>query len=514
MPNIPYLFTTPIGDRHPYQYNEPVRISTLSVLLLFFLGACSPDPAPQSVSTPSTEDLNKEQQDRYEKALKPRFVHFGEAEDHLPLFDFECEDCPVSFGQFIATKVDSTKEKPARKTSNCQGGLVDDDLFLTNRHCLPEELQEKGLSCEGQVKIIFPKVNDIEGEIVGCKEVVDFYARPQNLDRKEPQPDWALIKLDKKLKNRVTPMDKSPIPDQTEVVAFVPVAGQNPDYVELKQINCVSYQNTLSLPEYLDEISPVAFFECDQDVTKGYSGTLLFKKVEDGNENLELKPIATLSHIWDYQRNKEDIIVSKFIVASTFQCVSGEDPLDEKCQFDHEKENSLKQELVLRKINPLKELIAQELTQYRTNEHPILWDDINIEEVKAGQSTKNIVAKWRHLIERENPRFLDESARATFFETLVQFQPRCLKKAHIPTPHKEVKTNIPVMTLRVHRDSRNRVEVLHEVRHVPVEILVDAKDNSQYTFKRLEPRPPFEASESSILSYRINHLATSVPPCP
>ena len=73
----------------------------------------------------------------------------------------------------------------------CSGTLIEEEYVLTNRHCIPEELQKNGANCNRQILIQYPSSDKLEAENVDCKEVVKVYPD------EEGYPDMALLKIEK-----------------------------------------------------------------------------------------------------------------------------------------------------------------------------------------------------------------------------------------------------------------------------------------------------------------------------
>lgn len=74
---------------------------------------------------------------------------------------------------------------------DCTGTLVEEDVFRTNRHCIPEEMRRSGSDCYGRAFITFPAIGNQPAEIIRCRDIA--YVS----DAKEQ--DFALMKLTRKV---------------------------------------------------------------------------------------------------------------------------------------------------------------------------------------------------------------------------------------------------------------------------------------------------------------------------
>ncbi len=485
-------------------------LSAFLFVLLALLVACGPSPSPENSALPSTESLNQQQIQRYQQALKPAFFHWGEVEDNLPRYQFDCADCPASVGQLFAMTVDATQPKPVQITSSCFGGLISENQFLTSRHCIPDDLLVAEQSCENRIQVILPQTQSaLRIERVGCEKIVSFSAPVADLAIEEPQPDWAIIQLKQSFPERFIEMEPSPVPDQQELLAFVPLQDQDSMELILQKITCTSRQNTLAVPEYNSDISPIALLDCSQDITKGFSGSLLFKATDQG-----YRPVAALSHIHDTQINQEEIIVSRSVVASPFVCLPNDGEEPESCGFDPSHHQSLKERLIIEALQAKNEEIKDRVEQILGDNHPIVWDPIDANKMEQGDGTVHLLAKWERIMSlRSNT--LGPAAKRTFFETLVQVTPRCLRPDSRPdrTQGLEVFTQMPLIRLRVQETASRQISVTFTVAPVAVQIFQDRENPEVYRLgvNRQTPEPPHPPR--ALISAGVNHAATSLAVC-
>ena len=484
--------------------------------LFLFLTACGDSPPSETLAIPSTDDLNRRQLERYERAHRPVFVSWDKIDSSLHQFNFEtCEDCPVSFGHFITQteEVDDSLPKPARviRTGNCQGAMVSENLFLTSRHCLPKDLQEKEKNCTGRIKILLSSLGNLESKTLECEKIVDFAPGFEDFAIENPQPDWALVETKESIATRFNPVDSSGLTEGDLLYGWIPLISPDSEKIDLIKIECQAIQRSLKLPEFLNDQSPIALLKCDRDITKGFSGTALFRKSEEG-----YKAVAVLSHLWDTQVNKEDIIVAKYIVASNNSCIpDGENDVPETCDFKPSKTAALKRQLVLEALETQRQKILDELKGFLEDEsQPVQWaltDPDNISQMPKGypeylQSLKSV--HYPHL-PKKNRKFL--------FQSMIPIFAQCIKKEVI-AENAELKLRqgiSPSIRLDLVKNGRRQLVARHWLRNVPIEIRLNRQDNNTYVLSRMgPPLPPMNRPQNRIVSERFSHLSVQIPPCP
>ncbi len=480
------------------------------LLSLSFLSLTACPGGSSSADLPSTADLNQKQLELYENTPKPLFVVWDQIRRMAPRFQFHCEDCPRSIGQMVAMQVDYRKAKPVRITTNCQGGLVGEGLFVTNRHCLPPDLLQKGKSCQNRIKIIFPKVdNESSIDLVDCHQVVDF-SEAYTDDENDRQPDWALLSLRASLQHRLPKRVFSPLADSTEVFTFAPVEDPWTGNFSMQKLSCTSQQRTLFLPQYVHEESPLFLLRCDGLITKRFSGSMVFKETGEG-----LTPVATISHIWDRQINNESILVSDKVLAASLFCVPGVGPVSENCAFDPSRHLIMKEDIVVQAIQTQEEGIKGSLDPYLTDSHPVKWKVLSVEDIESQKTVPQYQEAWAELGSSPSD-FITSRAQNQYFKSLVQITPVCIKKEYLPARGEASQTEVtmPVIDLKVSEDSNRQVKAEYEVRHWPTRIWADANRAGHFVFSPSKPLEPMQYPEHSILSQRQNHFLVSLPACP
>src|SRR5687767_7543906 len=103
--------------------------------------------------------------------IKPDEYKFSNKVDAQTVFNgskVSCEDgCP----QYVGGLVTYTEGRNSYIVSVCSLTLIDDNLILTNRHCLPDDLQYKGASCAGRIRVKLPATNGFRSEDFECNRV-------------------------------------------------------------------------------------------------------------------------------------------------------------------------------------------------------------------------------------------------------------------------------------------------------------------------------------------------------
>lgn len=84
----------------------------------------------------------------------------------------DCPNCPLSSGYIITRDLLNRGRTPVL-TDFCQGVLTDEDIFVTNRQCLPGDVSRSGDSCENEVQVVLPRINDnYPMEILRCDHLL------------------------------------------------------------------------------------------------------------------------------------------------------------------------------------------------------------------------------------------------------------------------------------------------------------------------------------------------------
>jgi hypothetical protein len=455
----------------------------------------APEPPPQQA---------EDRAERFRNAARTLFIPFNRAEASLSSFNQPCRDCPAGIGQVLIAIEEDESDTGRLHTANCQGGLIAENLFITNRHCLPESLREKDVSCEDRIRVLFPQTSEENSpELVECESVIDLSPSYAGLDTNQPQPDWVLLKLKNELSDRIQEFEAIGVPDNLELKAFVPTQ-LSPTEVKIQEINCTTFQNTLSLPEYRHEESPLLRLHCDQDITPGYSGTLLYQKVDEN-----WVPVATLSHLWEHGVSSDQLIVSQRVVATSLFCLQEDQQDNERCEFDPTKNNSLKEALLIQALNDKKAQVLQSLAPFNSDTSPLRWQELTIEKVEQGQTTPQLLQKWQEMqatLHSTPASFITINAVRALFETLSPLYPECVR-----TQPTEVSTIIemPSLALIISRDENSRIVVDSRiVSQQGVEMYLQDTNQNLFSFATSQPVdiPVPARTRNTIWTTRFRHF--------
>ena len=489
-------------------------VQYLILIPFLFLIACGGSNKANVSTLPSTESLNQEQEDKFQKAHKPMEVKWDQLDSFLPFFKKSCENCPPSFGHFLGQLTETEGTTTYRTSFNCQGGLVAEDLFLTNRHCLPEDLLNEGANCEGRAKIIFPEISDQHSlKVVECEKVIKISETHEGIPTDRPQPDWALIKLKETLKERFNEVDQNGIEDKEKLFAYSPLVDPSNNNVNMQKIECIAIQNSFRLPDYNHIMSPIVRLKCNRDFTKRFSGSLLYK-----NDDIDGEPVGIISHIWDKQINKEEIRVSPFVVATNFSCLTfGEDKeLNPNCEFIATQRNSLKTKLLINANQEAHEFLVNSLDTFLADEtQPVVWQKTDLEKISEMNSYyQDYLQKLESNISFN---LFPKDKVKYFFHALIPINAKCLKKESVPEKDEIIQGKTPVISVSILRNSEDQVVPQQQLEWADY-VITKSRHHSDKYFIEIKPKlPPFKKPgnrQNRFMSERFHHNGSLLPICP
>ena len=193
----------------------------------------------------------------------------------------DCVDCPEFVGAVQLLEPDLVMAQ------QCSGTLVEfagKTVFVTNRHCIPEDMKgdikagETEKNCSSRITIAFPKTKDHPREMASCKKILAVSEKSQ---LGEGPPDWAIIELTSTNRKPATMMTRDVV--RGERLTLFPMfydkknEGQNPyemrrdaagverEYaiVNARKIECDQHK-TMDI---------IGSKNCDDEVTSGNSGS-------------------------------------------------------------------------------------------------------------------------------------------------------------------------------------------------------------------------------------------------
>lgn len=198
----------------------------------------------------------------------------------------QATDCPESVAAlFKAERIELSDPRYSQDSQwnfgACSSVLVSKNLLLTNRHCIPDEIIEGKESCSENIIIKFPKVGTRPVESAKCKQVVD--SAKEYVKVSQPDPDWALIELDRSVDRQIPSMNFRGLSNHTKMVGY-PVYYQNkskkidgkdfryPRGV-IQRNNCQTMMNSFFADNYRHENSSIVVASCDRSIQRGNSGS-------------------------------------------------------------------------------------------------------------------------------------------------------------------------------------------------------------------------------------------------
>ena len=511
---------------------------TLIVLMAFLLPACQNTSEPPLSSNKGVQEsyslhedskespkLDQEENPKtLQETLIPVSFQLSTMDKYLDIFaELDCPDCPNSIGQILIRQKSKQGEQTLVRTTNCQGSLIGEDLFLTSRHCLPPEIQNIGDSCQENILVVLPRISDkFPLKTLDCDHLVGLSNTYDGLREKEIQPDWAILKLSESLPERFLEPTVEGIEDKEKVFGFLPLENPKTGEVTITTIQCHGIQKSLWLPEFQNTQSALAFLECDRKITQGFSGTILFR-LEPNNG---YTPVATLSHIQltkntsnaNSLSSEENVqrSFSKYTFATQTTCI----PLDEPdkpdlCHFNPNQKSLLEQQLF---INSLKEAkteidgILSSLVQDKNQ--PIQWERVHLE-------------NWETLPESYLSFFYEsfenmsssEELKIHFMQSLVPIYAQCLRPGFINNQHPRSKIPIQVPTIRVsiRTDKYYRVLTEYEITYTEAYLAPQGKTNSfddpNFIIRSNSEPAPYSPSKNVLAEGQFHHLSQTLPTC-
>lgn len=96
----------------------------------------------------------------------------------------------------------------------CSGSLYQGKYIITNSHCIPKEISQRGKNCSDQIKVLFPGTKYYPDENVGCKSIVQVF------DTTNEEPDIAVIELERTISRDSVEIAKNSFIEGSNVSAF------------------------------------------------------------------------------------------------------------------------------------------------------------------------------------------------------------------------------------------------------------------------------------------------------
>ena len=417
-------------------------------------GECRQDP------------LEEEQKEVLERGTgKPVSLKWNKLDELKYKFEqLNCQDCPLSFGHLIR-KIDLFHDGETHTiTKNCQGSLIGEDLFLTARHCLSSSMTP-GDSCEENIQVILPGIDENNPmKIMGCDQLVRVSESYQGLSKKNFQPDWAILKLKEKSPGRFLKLNKDDsggISDNESLFGFLLLESEKTEEISIAKIKCRAVQDSLKLPEFNSNQSPLGLLKCDHPLVPGFSGMTLFRK----NEDQQYSPAGSHTHSFGEEM--------KMSVISQAICM-GEGEKPEFCEFDPDKRQDHINKIYEKSLKKSKVEIDKRLEHLIEDESgPIRWQQVNSENWR--NLPKPYVSHFNKNIEKfEN---LGEPVMVSYMQNQVPVYPECVRRSFVPDKGSfKIPVQVPTMEVALIKAEDERIVTYYQIIYLNGELVLGSDD--------------------------------------
>lgn len=246
------------------------KLLTLSLLTLTLLGvSCAKKPTPPVEENIIPTANEKEQRELIKNA-------------QVACENMTEENCPESVA-LLAIKMDenSVSAYSHKGVGQCTGFLISSDLLLTNSHCIPEKLHPVGSDCSKHIEVLFPDTLSKNSTRALCQTVlkaseIEPLADLQKALGKNASvstPDYALIRLDRKIERKTLSLSRSGIADNEEIASLsVDPSSRTSVQGILRKKVCIARQKSEMAPDFISNQSPLVG-ATDCKVIGGNSGS-------------------------------------------------------------------------------------------------------------------------------------------------------------------------------------------------------------------------------------------------
>ena len=448
------------------------------------------------------------------KLLSFQWNSLDELEDRFE--QLECQDCPPSFGHLIR-KIELPHDgETLTYTKRCQGSLIGEDLFLTARHCLLSTLKP-GDSCE-DVRVVLPRIgHDKPMEILDCDQLVDVSKTYEGLLKEDVQPDWAILKLKSKSPGRFLKPDTDEakgISDNESLFAFSLFENPGTEEISITRIKCRAIQDSLGLPEFNDNLSPLALLQCDHSLGPGFSGITLFQKGEDQ----QYFPVGLHSHLLGKKSERKSIV-------SQIVCI-GEGEESEFCEFDPDNREDHIKRIYMKSLEKSKDEIDEKLKHLIEDEsNPIQWQQVNSE--NWSHILKSYVSRFNRAIERFKEK-IGEEAIIYYMQHEMPIYPKCVPRNFVPDKGPvKIPVQIPMTEVALTEIEDRKVDTYYKITYLEAYLVLGSDDTEEiengfaspedrkFVIRFTSEKPSPEYPENRKIIYgSFSHNSAVIPLCP
>ncbi len=194
----------------------------------------------------------------------------------------ECEsgDCP----EYIGGLVTYTDLGRSWSVQVCSLTLIAKDTVLTNRHCIPDDLQYRDASCAGRIRIKLNSSGSRASENFECVRVVAL--SPADTDDSAIYADWAVLRLNGSSRFEPADLSLDGIGDATSLTMWPVYYHLNSGTLiatgKVRRVSCQSEFDGSTMYRYLNRLSAVFKFDsCSRTIIEGNSGSGAFSSSGD-----------------------------------------------------------------------------------------------------------------------------------------------------------------------------------------------------------------------------------------
>lgn len=242
----------------------PLMNRCLLIWITLTLAACSSGSGSNAVD-PQQSGLMPFQSELFDQS------EFAERFSSATIF---CKTgvCPEAVGGLISV---FPGEGGRLALNGCSATLIAPDRVLTNAHCIPSQARQSGATCDGLVKVVFPKTSTSPLEEWQCERVEGIVG----LQELELQPDWAIIKIQGRSQKKPAAIDSSGIPQNSSAQIFKVdyTLGGEAFTGAINPTQCEANNNYFLNNSYIGSRSSLFNVSgCDNEIIPGNSGSGVF----------------------------------------------------------------------------------------------------------------------------------------------------------------------------------------------------------------------------------------------
>lgn len=182
----------------------PLRLPLWAILLVSTAGMASPwaDQDPPATPGQRAGGAKESAADRSRRQAE-------QAEVRCQSLD----DCPEGVGLWAATT--------GRSVFQCTAFLIDSVHAVTDRHCIPQDIQREGATCVDRAWLHLPSHSGARGEVLGCQSIRIL----SHSDSRVGDPDYAVVRLQKPATRSALQVERGPLSDleSVEIVRVRPM---------------------------------------------------------------------------------------------------------------------------------------------------------------------------------------------------------------------------------------------------------------------------------------------------